>query len=238
MKTLNPNINCNDGIAIKTYNSGTGYNSGTFTDATGTPGGVFSYRACVTDSAGDFSAFSGATATAVISKSGSTSYHKVFVTSTAYDGNLGGAAGADAKCNARATAAGLPGTWTSILSSGSTAAQSRFNLSGPVYNMASKVVATGQGSLWSGGLYNYINYDEFGADVGGQLVWSASHSSGNVLGGTCSAWTNNTDPSGVYVWGTTNNRSAWWIHIEGYFAGYNTNCASFARLFCISSALP
>jgi len=34
-----------------------------------------------------------------------------FVTSTTYNGNLGGAAGADAKCQERATAAELPGTY-------------------------------------------------------------------------------------------------------------------------------
>ena len=41
---------------------------------------------------------------------------KVFITSTAYDGNMGGLAGADAKCQAHATAAGLPGTYKAWLS--------------------------------------------------------------------------------------------------------------------------
>ena len=39
----------------------------------------------------------------------------VFVTSIAYDGNLGGLVGADQKCQARAEAAGLPSYSTPIL---------------------------------------------------------------------------------------------------------------------------
>src|SRR5207248_2675590 len=41
---------------------------------------------------------------------------RVFVTSVMYDGNLGGLAGADAKCQARATAASLSGTYKAWLS--------------------------------------------------------------------------------------------------------------------------
>lgn len=40
----------------------------------------------------------------------------IFVTSTIFDGNLGGSGGADAECNARADAAGLPGTYVAWLS--------------------------------------------------------------------------------------------------------------------------
>ena len=37
-------------------------------------------------------------------------FKRIFVTSTTYDGNLGGLAGADAKCAARGAAAGLSGS--------------------------------------------------------------------------------------------------------------------------------
>ena len=40
----------------------------------------------------------------------------VFVTSTTHNGNLGGVAGADAICNARAAAAGLPGSYLAWIS--------------------------------------------------------------------------------------------------------------------------
>jgi hypothetical protein len=51
---------------------------------------------------------------------------RVFVTSTGYPGNLGGLAGADAKCQERATAAGLGGTfkaWLSAAGTGNSAAE-------------------------------------------------------------------------------------------------------------------
>lgn len=41
---------------------------------------------------------------------------RVFVTSTKYNGNLGGISGADAKCQERATAANLGGTWKAWIS--------------------------------------------------------------------------------------------------------------------------
>lgn len=49
----------------------------------------------------------------------------VFVTSQAFNGNLGGLAGADAKCQALAQAAGLPGTFKAWLGNATVSAASR-----------------------------------------------------------------------------------------------------------------
>ena len=49
----------------------------------------------------------------------------VFATSTLQDGNLGGLAGADAICNTRASAAGLPGAYVAWLSSTTVDARDR-----------------------------------------------------------------------------------------------------------------
>ena len=54
---------------------------------------------------------------------------RVFVTSTTYKGNLGGLAGADAKCQTRANAASLGGTWKAWLSDSTTSAASRLTQS-------------------------------------------------------------------------------------------------------------
>ena len=48
-----------------------------------------------------------------------------FVTSTSYNGNLGGVSGADLKCQARAAVAGLPGTYRAWILSG-TGTQNRW----------------------------------------------------------------------------------------------------------------
>lgn len=52
-------------------------------------------------------------------------YNRVFVTSEAYNGNLGGVTGADAKCQALADAANLGGTYRAWLSASGQAANSR-----------------------------------------------------------------------------------------------------------------
>ena len=66
--------------------------------------------------------------------------HRAFVTSTSYAGNLGGVAGADAKCAARAAAGDLPfpedfKALLCVPGSGSpaAAAHTRFPLGGPLY---------------------------------------------------------------------------------------------------------
>ena len=49
-----------------------------------------------------------------------------FVTSQQNSGNLGGLAGADAKCQSRANTGGLPGSYGAWLSTGQGSPQSRF----------------------------------------------------------------------------------------------------------------
>ena len=50
-------------------------------------------------------------------------YYRVFATTAAYTGNLGGRAGADAACTTSRTAAGLPGTYKAWLSTNTTDAK-------------------------------------------------------------------------------------------------------------------
>src|SRR5205823_203503 len=80
----------------------------------------------------------------------------VFVTSTSYDGNLGGLTGGDAKCQARAVAAGLAGTYKAWLCSGSTSAASRLShlSTGDYVRLDGAVLANG----WAG------LTDDLGAD--------------------------------------------------------------------------
>jgi hypothetical protein len=94
----------------------------------------------------------------------------VFVTSTTYTSNLGGLAGADAKCNQRAAAAKLSGKYVAWLSTETVDAISRLgNASGwvrpdgkPVVNTIADIVA--------GKLLYPPRVDEYGNDVGGEQV--------------------------------------------------------------------
>jgi hypothetical protein len=68
-----------------------------------------------------------------------------FVTSTgsgAAGGDLGGLAGADAKCSTLAQAAGVPGLWRAYLSDASANARDRIG-PGPWHNAAGALVALG-----------------------------------------------------------------------------------------------
>lgn len=90
----------------------------------------------------------------------------VFVTSMTYTGNLGGLSGADTLCAARASAAGLSGTYLAWLSMGSSSPATRFTQSsGPYGRTDGKEVAADWTALISGSLENAIDVDEFGNAV-------------------------------------------------------------------------
>ena len=105
----------------------------------------------------------------------------VFVSSQKFNGNLGGIAGADQKCQDLADAAGLPGTYFAWLadSDPANAPASRFTQAPNAYlrpgigSAAPQVVADDWADLTDGSLDLAINVTENGAQFGGFLdVWS------------------------------------------------------------------
>src|SRR5690606_37770616 len=87
----------------------------------------------------------------------------VFATSTMYTGNLGGLAGADAICNARAQAAGLPGTYMAWISaSGQTPASRMLHSSVPYLPTDGNLVALDWADLVDGSLSFAIARTDFG----------------------------------------------------------------------------
>ncbi|MDQ3339095.1 MAG: hypothetical protein M4D80_28375 [Myxococcota bacterium] len=117
---------------------------------------------------------------------------RVFVTDTVYAGGLlGGLAGADMKCEARAAAAGLAGTYRAWLSNQTTAAAARLTRSTGAYLLVDgTMVATNWDVLTSGNLQRAINLDPFGAAyvaptkcqvVGGLMaVWTGTSANGTI----------------------------------------------------------
>ncbi|HEU5432578.1 MAG TPA: hypothetical protein VFU81_12995 [Thermomicrobiales bacterium] len=99
---------------------------------------------------------------------------RVFVTSTAYGGNLGGLAGADAICRQLAEAANLPGTYKAWLSDGAASPSTRFVQStGPYQLVNGTKIAANWTSLTDGALRAPINLTERGAAVADSLlVWT------------------------------------------------------------------
>lgn len=106
----------------------------------------------------------GSTACPIYSCQPTASANRVFVTSTRFNGNLGGLTGADAKCQDRANAANLGGTWKAWLSDSTTSASSRLNHSNSSYvRTDGKVVANNWADLTDGTLQNPIEITELGA---------------------------------------------------------------------------
>src|SRR5690606_24810944 len=149
----------------------------------------------------------------------------VFVSSQMYDGNLGGLAGADAKCQALADAANLPGTYMAWVSTneanGSPA--TRFTQSPTPYVKVDGVkVADNWADLIDGVLDSAIDKTELGGAPpigdtscnggGSATVWSATNTNGTFIDVgidyNCTNWTSNElIPS---LWGlATDPNSAW-----------------------------
>lgn len=172
---------------------------------------------------------------------------RVFVTSTSYDGNLGGPLGADAKCQERASAVNLGGVWKAWISgrlaSGEyqTASSRLSHNPGPYKLLNGKIIAnnwdylTGTYSSTYGPLQNPINVTEtqqsFTDVFNYWNVWTNTWASGNQYNAqanlTCNDWTSNSSTltgSG----GSTSEIGVRWTASE--YAAHS--CNSFHRLYC------
>lgn len=151
----------------------------------------------------------------------------MFVTSQVYSANLGGLAGADAKCQSLAKQVGLSGTFKAWLSDSSTIAKMRFrNLWGQQYvRRDGKVISETFAGLFDGNLDNPINIDEKGQPVGG-MTWTATNQYGVNKGEYCNNWTSATGTKRTIYFGDISKTDPRWTE-----AGQIT-CSSKARLYC------
>lgn len=170
---------------------------------------------------------------------------RVFVTSMTYQGGLlGGLAGADTKCNARAEVAGLAGNYKAWLSTRLTTAASRLTHSTGAYRLIDgTTVAANWDELVSGTLQNPIDHDELGhlysapsncGIVGGVLpVWTATTYEGvyeQAFDETCVNWTE-IEVGGFYGDGGVGNAQAadtFWTESLCAIA-----CVDHASLYCL-----
>lgn len=146
--------------------------------------------------------------------------NKIFISSTATSGNLGGIAGADAFCEARATAAGLPGTFVALLWTSTTTPADRVAGSRGWVDLQGTVIGDTPDSLVNATI-NPLRHDELGVRVppqtfalwGGQPIFSSS----------CDDWTSTTTP----MFG---------LHIVSSEASFDTdtygNCSDGGRVIC------
>jgi hypothetical protein len=141
-------------------------------------------------------------------------------------GNLGGLAGADAICNAAATAPGsvVPaGTYKALLSTSTVDARDRI-VNGRYVLDDGTLVASSKTTLFGVGLSSAVNRTELGAAAGGWNVLTGTNPDGTSTGSNCLDWTANNFPNGTMpgvIWA----KSAW-LGCGWYF------CDSPAAVYC------
>lgn len=117
----------------------------------------------------------------------------MFVTSSTHTGNLGGLSGADAICQARATAASLPGTFRAYLGTGSATAISRLGATASGWvRTDNKPFANSQADLGAGKIFYPPNRSETAAVVESTVWTGASNNGTSIVTSTCANWTDGT----------------------------------------------
>ena len=154
----------------------------------------------------------------------------VFVTKAAFQGNLGGLEGADARCQAAARRAGLPGVFRAWLSTSEQPAGARVVRKNVPYVMPGGVrVADNYRDLTDGRLAHPIDHTEFGEAVASPfLARTATTPDGQAMSPTCSDWTSRSRYDGG-AWGATDTTSSAWS-CTGVFPG---RCDYLAHLYCL-----
>lgn len=157
----------------------------------------------------------------------------VFVTSTTYDGNLGGLSGADDKCQARAEAVNLPGTYMAWISDSSGSPSSRFQ--GDPFQNPYILGFDGEfigfwGELLSEGPKKPINVDENGNSQTGS-AWTNTAVDGTRQSASldCNDWSSSDS--------SLNGRQGYLTKIDATWTnGGSISCGSSQRLYCFQKS--
>ena len=151
----------------------------------------------------------------------------VFVSSANYNGNLGGLAGADAKCqalaNARPTLAGK--TFKAWLSSSSVSATARLtHATVPYKRVDGVVIANNWADLVDGALAAPVSVTEVGGSKT-YWVWVNTDLSGASMGGICGDWTDAGSSSGGNFIGYSSLSGCGWT-------ATTLSCSNAFALYC------
>ena len=159
--------------------------------------------------------------------------YRIFITSTAFNGNLGGVDGANTKCASLAKQTGLKRKYIAIISSTSQHIVDTINALGEIFTVSKsgkKVkIANSDTDLFnsfSQPLLNNINVDESGNTVQGKTPWTGSLAAGTHDGDSCDNWSDAGTFDGVI--GSSEEKDMNWI--ENTFV----SCSEEHPLYCIS----
>ncbi|MBL4818385.1 MAG: hypothetical protein JKY15_04020 [Deltaproteobacteria bacterium] len=158
-----------------------------------------------------------------------------FTTSTLQRGNLGGLSGADAICQARASAAGLTGTFVAYLSASTVDAKDRISDVAYFRVGDGALIANSKADLTDGSIANTMS-TEFGSlELGRRsFAWTGTSlglkSPAGTGQGWCEDWTSDVTTDAAVV-GSNVSVSSTWEKIE-IFDGF---CDGAIRLYCFQS---
>ncbi|MBK7861543.1 MAG: hypothetical protein IPJ65_23600 [Archangiaceae bacterium] len=117
------------------------------------------------------------------------SRHYVFTTSASYTGNLGGQAGADAKCRAAAAGARLPGGYRALVVVGSQGLADRVPDAGPWYRVDGQLAFQDVSEVLSAPRVP-LNVDQSGRPTTGfGSAWTGLIKYAGLIGSKCADWT-------------------------------------------------
>jgi hypothetical protein len=153
--------------------------------------------------------------------------YKVFLSATAWTGNLGGISGADSKCAAEAATAGLSGRWFAWVSTPAQGARARFaaqGVTGPWKRTDGLPVAVNLSDLADGALANPIQRNQHGAAVSGN-AWTGTLANAEPDLAHCSSWTAGTAGS-LGGQGSSSSATTTWTAVV------SVPCSTMARLYC------
>ncbi|NQZ14153.1 MAG: DUF1554 domain-containing protein, partial [Alphaproteobacteria bacterium] len=152
----------------------------------------------------------------------------VFVTSTRYDGDLGGLKGADNICQAHADRANLPGRYLAWLADDTGSPATRYNRITTNYKLVDEtIVSNGWDDLTDGTLDNPIIVDQNGTTItANHQTWTNVKTDGTANNYTCNQWTSN---SSSIVGGRGNDNRA--DHFWTEHTNLN-NCNLIRKFFC------
>jgi hypothetical protein len=152
---------------------------------------------------------------------------RFFVTSQSFTGDLGGIAGADAKCAAAATNASLGGTWIAVISTSSSMIIDRVTRGVPVVDLDGAPIASDAQVLLGGGPQTSLGVDETGTAVSAAAVWTGSLTGGQASDQDCGGWSSALGAGTTGAFGGGAAFGEWLVSTLG------DDCGVPARLYCL-----
>lgn len=157
--------------------------------------------------------------------------HVIFRTAQQVSTGLGGLGAMDARCQTKAEAAGLDGTWLALLSASGQSARARLAAAGalgPFYTMASRLVALDLIELFDGAVNAPIFLDEFGKPaINPYEVWTATLPDGSYAGNSYGDWTNFIGKARTGLDTSVDSKWLSWVERSGIYS---------ASLYCVRSS--